>query len=64
MLDGIRFVVEFIWEMLKSSFHLIPMLGKAIGTITISTALAPPFLASIMSLMLAVIIIMWVVNIF
>lgn len=63
MLESLRFFVEFIWGSLKSILNLIPMMAKAVGMIQISMSLAPPFLTSIMALMLAVIIIMWVVNI-
>jgi len=64
MLDWLRFIAEFILGMIKSVTNLLPMLAKAVGMIHMSAALAPPFLSSIMLLMLAVIIIMWVVNIF
>lgn len=64
MLDWLRFIAEFILGMIKSVMNLLPMLAKAVGVIQASVVLAPPFLSSIMLLMLAVIIIMWVVNIF
>ena len=64
MLEWLRFIGEFILGMFRSVMNLIPMLGKAVVIIQTSAALAPPFLGSIMLLMLAVIVIMWVVNIF
>lgn len=64
MLEWLQFIAEFILGMIKSVLNLIPMLTKAIGLIQASFVLAPPFLSSIMLLMLAVIVIMWVVNIF
>lgn len=64
MLDWIRFIAEFLLSIIESVKMLIPMLGKAVLTIQSSIALAPPFLSSIMLLMFAVIIVMWVVNIF
>lgn len=63
MLEWLRFIGEFIGGMLESLLHLIPMFARAVALIQTSMAMAPPFLGSIMALMLAVAIIMWVVNI-
>ena len=63
MLESLRFFVEFLLGWLKSILNLIPMMIRGAGMVNLSMALAPPFLNSIMVLMLAVIVVMWVVNI-
>lgn len=63
MLEWLRFIGDFLVGTIESILHLLPMFAKAIVMIQASAALAPPFLSSIMFLMLSVIVIMWVVNI-
>lgn len=63
MLDWLRFIGEFLLTSIKSILNLIPMLTRALGLIHLSMAISPPFLLSIMTLMLCVIIVMWLVNI-
>lgn len=64
MLEWLRFFGEFLLSSIKSIGAVIPMFARAVTLINTSMVLAPPFLGSIMTLMLVIIIVMWVVNIF
>lgn len=63
MLDWLRFIGQFLLESIKSVTTIIPMLWRGLSLITTSFLLAPTFLYTIMALMLAVILVMWLVNI-
>ena len=63
MLEWLRFIGQFIQTTIESVVMLIPMLARGVGLISSSFLFAPVFLKTIMALMFAVIIVMWVVNI-
>lgn len=64
MLEWLRVIGEFVITSVKSIGQILPMFAKAVGLIQFAFISAPPFLGPLLGLMFAVIIVMWVVNIF
>lgn len=63
MLDWIRFIGEFFLNSIMMIPKLISMFSDALGIFQVSFFYAPNFLQPILFLTLAVVIIMWIVNI-
>lgn len=64
MLDWLRIIGEFLINHVKMAFSFMNFFSRATTTIASTIYLSPSFLTPLLLLMLAVIIIMWVVNLF
>lgn len=64
MFEWIKFIGEFILGILSGLPDLLRMMVDAVFTVTAAMNYAPNFLTPILGLMIAVVCIMWVVNIF
>lgn len=64
MFEWLRFIGEFLYGIITGIGDLFGLMLDAYNTASASFANAPSFLSPIMYLMAAVVLIMWVVNIF
>lgn len=64
MFDWLKFIGEFLLGIITSIPDLLVILGDALGVFYASFAAAPQFLVPILFIMVAVVVLMWVVNIF
>lgn len=62
LIDSAIFVVNHFVEMLLFIPKMLTMLVESVGLITSSIYLAPSFIYPILSMILAVAVIMWLVN--